>query len=42
MRNAGAMLSDERVVSDGRIITARAPQDVEAFTEALIAEIEAA
>lgn len=42
LRNAGASLSDERVVSaDGRIITAQAPEDVEAFTEALIAAIEA-
>ena len=41
LRNAGASLSDERVVSDGRIITAQAPEDVEAFTDALIAAVEA-
>jgi len=42
LRNAGAMVSDERVVRDGAIITAQAPEDVEAFTDALIAAVEAA
>lgn len=42
VRNAGAELSDERVVRDGLIVTAQAPQDVEAFTAALIEAIEAA
>jgi protease I len=41
LRNAGASLSDERVVRDGQIITAQAPEDVEAFTAALIAAVEA-
>ena len=41
LRNAGAEISDERVVSDGNIVTAQAPEDVDAFTEALIAAIEA-
>jgi protease I len=41
LRNAGADLSEERVVVDGNIITAQAPEDVEAFTEALIAAVEA-
>ena len=41
LRNAGADVSEERVVSDGQIITAQAPEDVAAFTEALIAAIEA-
>ena len=36
LRNAGASLSDERVVSDDGIITAQAPEDVETFTAALI------
>ena len=36
LRNAGAELSDERVVTDGGIITAQAPEDVDAFAEALI------
>ena len=40
MLNAGADLSDERVVSDGLLITAQAPRDVEAFTAALIAAVE--
>ena len=40
LRNAGAELSDERVVRDGQIITAQAPEDVEAFTETLIAAVE--
>jgi protease I len=40
LRNAGADLSDDRVVTDGRIVTAQAPEDVEAFTEALIVAIE--
>jgi protease I len=40
LRYAGAELSDDRVVTDGRIITAQAPEDVEAFTEALIAAVE--
>jgi protease I len=40
LRNAGAKLSDERVVRDGMLITAQAPEDVAAFTEALIAAVE--
>ena len=42
LRNAGAELSDERVVRDGMLVTAQAPKDVEAFTEALIEAIETA
>ena len=38
--NAGARLSEQRVVRDGHIITARAPEDVEAFTAALIEAVE--
>jgi protease I len=41
LRNAGAEVSDERVVRDGMLVTAQAPEDVAAFTEALIAAIEA-
>lgn len=41
LRNAGAELSDERVVGDRNFVTAQAPEDVEAFTTALIAAIEA-
>jgi protease I len=41
LRNAGASVSDDRVVSDGNIITAQAPGDVEALTEALVAAVQA-
>jgi protease I len=41
LRNAGATVVDERAVTDGTIVTSRQPEDVEAFTEALIAVIEA-
>lgn len=41
MRNAGAELTDDRVVRDGPLITAQAPEDVAAFTEALIQAVEA-
>ena len=40
LRNAGAVVSDDRVVSDGKLITAQAPEDVDAFTEALIGAID--
>lgn len=42
LRNAGAELSDERVVRDSMIITAQAPEDVELFTDTLIEAIESA
>ena len=41
LRNAGATVVDEAVVTDGNIITSRKPDDVPAFTEALIEAIEA-
>ena len=41
LRNAGATLSDDRVVRDGNLITAQAPEDVEAFTEALVGAVQA-
>ena len=41
LRNAGANVADERVVSDRGLITAQAPEDVEAFTEALVAALQA-
>lgn len=41
VRNAGAMVSDDRVVSDGAIITAQSPEDVADFTKALVAAVEA-
>ena len=40
LRNAGAQLSDERVARDGNLVTGQAPEDVEAFTAALIAAVE--
>ena len=41
LSNAGANVADERVVSDRGLITAQAPEDVAAFTEALIAALQA-
>ena len=40
VRNAGAMVVDEAVVTDGNIVTSRKPDDVEAFTNAVIALLE--
>lgn len=40
LRNAGGHLIDEAAVTDGNIITARKPDDVEPFTAALIDLIE--
>lgn len=40
LRNAGATVVDEPAVTDGNIITSRKPDDVPAFTDALIAAIE--
>jgi protease I len=42
LRNAGADVVDEEAVTDGNIITSRKPDDVSAFTDALIKLIEAA
>ena len=41
LRNAGASVVDEEVVTDGNLITSRMPDDVPAFTEAVIAAVEA-
>lgn len=41
LKNAGANVVDEEAVTDGNIITSRKPDDVPAFTEALIKAIEA-
>ena len=41
LRNAGATIVDEAAVIDGNLVTSRSPDDVEAFTAALIALIEA-
>ena len=40
LRNAGATVVDQPVVTDGNIITSRMPDDVPAFTRALIEAIE--
>jgi protease I len=40
LRNAGANAVDEAAVTDGNIVTSRKPDDVEAFTDALIDLIE--
>jgi len=40
LRNAGANVVDEAAVTDGKIVTSRKPDDVEAFTNALIDLIE--
>lgn len=42
LRNAGANVVDEAAVTDGNIVTSRNPDDVEAFTAALIALVERA
>jgi protease I len=40
LKNAGANVVDEAAVTDGNIVTSRKPDDVEAFTNALIDLIE--
>jgi protease I len=40
LRNAGARVVDEAAVTDGNIVTSRNPDDVEAFTNALVDLIE--
>lgn len=40
LRNAGAAVVDEAAVTDGNIVTSRNPDDVEAFTNALIDLVE--
>ena len=40
LRNAGANVVDEAAVTDGNIVTSRKPDDVEAFTDALIDLVE--
>lgn len=40
LRNAGANVVDEPAVTDGNIVTSRNPNDVEAFTNALIDLVE--
>ena len=40
LANAGATVVDEPAVTDGNIVTSRKPDDVAAFTDALIALVE--
>lgn len=42
LRNAGANVIDEPAVTDGNLVTSRKPDDVPAFTQALISLIEKA
>jgi protease I len=42
LRNAGAKVIDEAAVTDGNIVTSRNPDDIEAFTQAIIDLLEAA
>jgi protease I len=42
LRNAGANVIDEPAVIDGNLVTSRKPDDVPAFTQALISLIEKA
>ena len=41
LANAGAVLADEAAVVDGNILTSRTPDDVAAFTAALVAMVAA-
>lgn len=38
--NAGAYVSNQRVVRDGQLVTAQAPKDEAAFTDAIVAAVE--
>src|SRR5215210_3382915 len=40
LRNAGATVVDEAAVTDGNIVTSRKPEDVQAFTDAVIRLVE--
>jgi protease I len=42
LRNAGANVVDQAAVTDGNIVTSRKPDDVEAFTQAVIDLVETA
>ena len=42
LRNAGGEVVDEQAVTDGNIVTSRNPDDIPAFTEAVIALVEKA
>lgn len=40
LENAGAVYSDEPVAIDGNIVTGRGPEDIKAFCDAIIEEID--
>ena len=40
LQNAGAQVFDEEVIVDGNFITSRMPEDIDAFSKALIAALE--
>jgi protease I len=42
LRNAGAKVVDEAVVTDGNIVTSRKPEDIPAFVDAFVALVETA
>ena len=42
LRNAGAEWSDEQVVVDGTLVTSRKPDDIPAFNQALLSELQTA
>lgn len=42
LRNAGANVVDKEVVTDGNLVTSRKPEDIPAFTRALIEAVETA
>jgi protease I len=42
LKNAGAEVVDREAVTDGNLVTSRKPEDIPAFTDALIALVERA
>jgi len=42
LQNAGAKWRDEQVVVDGKLVTSRKPDDIPAFNQAILAQLQAA
>jgi protease I len=42
LRNAGAQWVDEQVVVDGKLVTSRKPDDIPAFNQAILSELQGA
>ncbi|HEX8787151.1 MAG TPA: type 1 glutamine amidotransferase domain-containing protein [Telluria sp.] len=42
LQNAGAEWSDEQVVVDGKLVTSRKPDDIPAFNQAILSELQGA